>query len=421
MPRHSSTRSSLPRGSAVVTAASPAPASPAWHFALVCGVAILLCAVFKLPCLLYPPGEADEQIYWQLAENLAHRGEYTMRGSPLLPSLSNQIYDRPIFHHPPLFAAALVPFVRAGAPRAAVVVSWGGHFLVILAVALIARHVAIRQGAVDYLAARFWLPVLGVATDPLLAFVSRRLWIDSLLAGLIALACASVVLADGRHRRRWLAGAGVLLGLAGLAKLTALILVPVLVFFAIRGQAARTERLRSAAALLIPILVLVVPWLVVFYQQTGVVLPTWVKPDATLMEIYPFLRTAVERPWHYYLTTLLVIAPVLAITVWAALSNRSLWPERTFQLAAAWFVVFVVVQTILAADGYGFQMRHVAPASAAIYVVLLTALVQRESPVLVFLSSAAILVGTVTGAMHLLVPELDELLTLKTIGGLTLF
>jgi hypothetical protein len=27
----------------------------------------------------------------------------------------------------------------------------------------------------------------------------------------------------------------------------------------------------------------------------------------------------------------------------------------------------------------------------------------------------------VTGAMHLLVPELDELLTLQTIGGLTLF
>jgi hypothetical protein len=58
---------------------------------------------------------------------------------------------------------------------------------------------------------------------------------------------------------------------------------------------------------------------------------------------------------------------------------------------------------------------------APIYVLLLACLLQRERPVLVFLSAAAILVGTVTGAMHLLVPELDEMLTLQTIGGLTLF
>jgi 4-amino-4-deoxy-L-arabinose transferase-like glycosyltransferase len=388
----------------------------------VCAVAVLLCAALKLPCLLYPPAEADEQIYWQLAENLGRRGEYNLRGSPLLPSLSDHIYDRPVFHHPPLFAAALVPFVLADNQRGAVVVSWAGHFLAIIAVALIGREFALRLGAADYLAPRFWLPVLAVATDPLLTFVSRRLWIDSLLAGLVAIACAALVLAQGGRRRRlWLITSGALLGLAALAKLTALILLPVFLVFAMRHDGTWSARVRSALAVLVPVTVLVAPWLAVFYQHTGVLIPSWVKPDARLMEIYPFLRTAVERPWHYYLSTLLVIAPLTAIAAWAAVSQRALWSHPIFQFSAAWLVVFVAVQTLLGTDGYGFQMRHVAPAAAATYAIVLAALVQRDQPVLVFLSSAAFLVGTVTGAMHLLAPELDELLTLTTIGGLTLF
>jgi 4-amino-4-deoxy-L-arabinose transferase-like glycosyltransferase len=410
-----------PRTSSTAAAAD-APAHPArpWHFLLVCAVAVLLCAALKLPCLLYPPAEADEQIYWQLAENLGRRGEYTPRGSPLLSSLSDHIYDRPVFHHPPLFAAALVPFVLADNQRGAVMVSWAGHFLAIIAVAVIGRELALRHGAADYLAPRFWLPVLAVATDPLLAFVSRRLWIDSLLAGLVAIACAALVLAQG-DRRRWLIASGALLGLAALAKLTALILLPVFLVFAIRSEAPWPARALSALAVLVPVTVLVAPWLAVFYQQTGVLIPSWVKPDARLMELYPFLRTAVERPWHYYLSTLLVIAPLTAIAVWAAVAQRALWSQPIFQVSVAWLVVFVTIQTILGADGYGFQMRHVAPAAAAIYAIVLAALVQREQPVLVFLSGAAFLVGTVTGAMHLLAPELDELLTLTTIGGLTLF
>ena len=70
-------------------------------------------------------------------------------------------------------------------------------------------------------------------------FVSRRIWIDSLLSGLVALAVALLVIAqEGARLRPWgyaaqagtaLAASGVLLGLAGLWKLTALILLePVL-------------------------------------------------------------------------------------------------------------------------------------------------------------------------------------------------
>lgn len=66
---------------------------------------------------------------------------------------------------------------------------------------------------------------------------SRRLWIDSLLAGLVSLAVATVLLADGKRCRTVLAIGGAFLGLGALAKLTALVLVPVVLVAAIRRDA----------------------------------------------------------------------------------------------------------------------------------------------------------------------------------------
>ncbi len=398
-------------------AARRTPASR--HFILVCTVAVALSALLKLPALLSPPAEADEQIYWQLAERLSATGEYSLRGSPLLASLSPHVYDRPLFHHPPLFAAALVPFVWTASPGAAVLVSWTGHALAILAAAMIGRTLLQRRGREDeILTPAFSLPILGVAADPLLAFVSKRLWIDGLLAGLVAVSIAVAIAGMGTKRRFLLVLAGFLLGLAGLAKLTGLLVLPLLLVMALRGEQDWNGRARAAAALVLPVALLVVPWLAAFYYNTGVVLPSWVKPDEQLMSLYPFLRTAVERPWHYYLTTLIAISPAVMLLAWTAVAHRMIWRDPVFQLAAGWLLLIVLAQTLLALDGYGFQMRHIAPAVTALWVCLLCLLLERPRPVLQFLIGAAILLGTATASMHLLVPELDEMLTLGTVGRL---
>jgi hypothetical protein len=162
---------------------------------LFCCAAAAVCFFLKCPSLLYPRTEGDERIYWQLANNLAHNGDYSLRGSAVLKELSPHMYDRSLFHHPPLFPALLSLFVMAGMENAAVLVSWLGHVLAVLAVAIIGRHVLEQgsHGATEVAPYRlitapaFWLPVLGVAADPLLMFVSRRIWIDSLLSGLVAL------------------------------------------------------------------------------------------------------------------------------------------------------------------------------------------------------------------------------------------
>jgi 4-amino-4-deoxy-L-arabinose transferase-like glycosyltransferase len=392
------------------------------EFVLFCCAAVAVCLMLKCPSLMYPRTEGDERIYWQLAQNLAANGEYSLRGSPILRDVSRDMYDRPLFHHPPLFPALLSLFARADLEDAAVLVSWLGHALLVLAVAIAGWH-TLGRGAADrsIQSPAFWLPVLGVVADPLLMFVSRRIWIDSLLSGLVALSVAMLVSvegAEGGRRRMLLAAAGGLLGLAGLAKLTALVLLPVFALVCVRDEDTWSGRIASIALVLGAAGLFVIPWLVVFYLQYGVLVPSWVKPDARLMELYPFVRAAVERPWYYYAVKLVLVMPLALVAVWALVRERPLWTSRTVQIAVLWFGTIVVMLTWLGMGGYGFQMRHIAPAIGGLYVAVLVLLIDRERPLLQMVCSFAMLVGTVTGAMHLLAPQFDEIVSLARVAGL---
>jgi len=53
-----------------------------------------------------------------------------------------------------------------------------------------------------------------------------------------------------------------------------------------------------------------------------------------------------------------------------------------------------------------------------LYVVVLALLVDRDRPWLQMVCGFAMLVGTVTGAMHLLAPQFDEIVSLARVAGL---
>ncbi len=89
------------------------------RFGYAVGLAVLFIGfviALKLPSLAFDHDEPDEVVYWTVAEQLREHGVYTLRGSEVLPRLSARIYDRPLFHHPPLYPLLLVPFVAARAP-----------------------------------------------------------------------------------------------------------------------------------------------------------------------------------------------------------------------------------------------------------------------------------------------------------------
>jgi 4-amino-4-deoxy-L-arabinose transferase-like glycosyltransferase len=398
----------------------PSTRQPRRDFFLVVCAALFLCAFLKVPTLNYAHDETDELIYWQLATNLANDGPYSLAGSPLLNVLSRDVYDHTLFHHPPLFPALLVPFVWMGDKSHAIVVSWLGHMLAVIAVAMVGWH-ALRRAGSDRLVTSpsFWLPVLGVATDPVLQFISRKLWIDSLLAGLVAISLACLFIARGSQRRHLLlALSGLALGLAGLAKVSALLVLPIHVGAIFRREATWRGRLQSWLALGLPVALFVVPWCLLFYARCGVFLPPWVRPDPWLISHYAFLQAAVDRPWYYYLLKFPLLVPLVLVCLWQVVRDQRVMADPRIRLAAAWFIIVLAAITLTGIDGYGFQMRHVAPAAPAVYVIAILLLLQKDRPVMLLTSGVAIFAATVTGALYLLASGVSEIASLPEIARL---
>jgi 4-amino-4-deoxy-L-arabinose transferase-like glycosyltransferase len=372
--------------------------------------------ILKLPSLRFTHNEADEVVYWSVAQNLLENGVYTLRGAEITRRLSPAIYDRPLFHHPPLYPLLLTPFVALEAKGAAIVISWLGHLLCVLSVGIIGWALLDHgERAREIL----WLALLGVATDPLLVLVSRKLWIDALLAGLVALALALVWAAGvSQRRRQLLVLGGLVLGLAGLAKLPGLLGAPVAAMIVWGGGGTRRERLRDLLLVATPCAIVVVPWIVLFVATYGVPTPTWLKPDDYALRHYPFLAAAVGRPWYYYAAELALAVP--ASVAGLALSLRRTRGEGRYQLAAAaWLLIWLLAFTIQSVTGHGFLMRYIAPIAPAIYVMLLG--VGYRSSLIRPAIAILIAYGAIESTVYLLTERFDELVSFPELSGLLRF
>jgi 4-amino-4-deoxy-L-arabinose transferase-like glycosyltransferase len=378
---------------------------------------LLFCAfvvVLKLPSLRFVHAEPDEIVYWSVARNIVEHGKYTLRGATILSRLSPTIYDRPLFHHPPLYPALLTPFVVLKAQQASVVISWLGHLLCVAAVGIIG-WAALDRDHEDTL----WLALLGVASDPLLTHVSRKLWIDSLLAGLVALALALLWAARvSTRRRQLLVAGGLVLGLAGLAKLSGLLALPVAWVLVWGGAGSPRQKVRDLLYFAIPCALLVLPWLAFFFSTYGVLTPNWLEPNPEALRRYPFLAIALGRPWHYYTTKLVLAEPIFAIGIGLCLLRPR--NEGAARWAAlAWPLLWLVVTTIQSAGGYGFQMRYLAPLAPSLYAMMLRG--QPRGRFLRPVIALALTYGAMESTAYLVSERLDELLSLPELAGVIRF
>ncbi|HMP81324.1 MAG TPA: hypothetical protein PKA41_01305 [Verrucomicrobiota bacterium] len=387
------------------------------HFWLILTLIYVFCAILRLPSLTFPHTETDEQIFWHLALKIRSSGEYNLQGTEILTRVSPHIYDRPLFLHPPLYAVTLTPFTAWGSLKSAVAVSWLGHFLCILAVALIGRQLcSMTQSQLPEIL--LWLPVLGVAMDPFLIFLSGRLWADSLLAGLCAMSMALFFCArQSKRRTLCLVAGGVLFGLAALTKLPALVLTPVAIWLIVKPETGRRAIIRDLCLGGVPALLLVLPWFVTFYRTFGVLIPDWTRPDEWTLAQYPFVRAAVERSPLYYLVKLAAIQPLCVLCLGAYLFNRDLWKSAVALFPVVWFLLFLVVLSVLGMRGQGFQMRFLGPMFPAVYLMLYMILVRmrNEQPVALLLVVFCVIYGGITGA--LIISEDNEIMSILEMGG----
>ena len=403
--------------------ASVIPGPEARRRTVVTLVFIAFCVLLKLPTLGFPHNEGDEVIYWELTENLVSSGRYSLEGTEVLGRLSPHIYDRPLFHHPPLFALLLAPFVLIQSQSGAVVVSWLGHVLCIAGVALLGTAIAdYRKLPSRPLSTYFILPLLGVTLDPFLTFVSRKLWLDGVLAGLVTLSVALCFRSTQSKREGPLAiAAGATLGLAILVKISALVICPVLIFIVVyyARNWRQTGRLLLRGAL--TAIALVSPWFIVFYAEFGTLMPSWFYPDAWLIETNPFVRKIVTLPLYYYPVQLVLLQPLVLVLAFACVVGTREIDRRTARLALIWMGSFLLVMTLMGMRGLGYQTRYLSAAYPSMYVMLFSLRTEPDTVEVRWswlLALLCIIYAGINGALFLVIPEADEISSVLELLGI---
>ena len=385
------------------------------HFWKIVLAVIALAIFLKIPTLNLPHTEGDEIAFWHLANSWIRTGKYTDKGDNLAPYpayVDRFTRDMPV--HPPVFAALLLPFAKLQALNKAVIASWLGHILAILAVALIGRHVFRHSSEVSSaLSPLFWLPLLGSAIDPVMTWISGILWIDNLDAGFAALSVAFALMArDSRRPTLMWTLAGVLLGLGLLSKVTVAVIIPGLGYLIVLLPDNK-ERAKAAISCAAPALLLGLPWYLPLYLTMGeFIFPKMHLPPSVFQNApCPFCDISATRPvYYFFLKTGLTVPLILVCLGFLAVAfgkrdkegTLRKWADLLFPLV--WFLVVIMAATLTGS----FIMRRVNILFPAIYVMLYFLLLHFESAPLrkyksglLFLSVLAMIYAGIGGGYYL--------------------
>lgn len=378
---------------------SETAASPEGRRARVASVALAVIVVLAhLPFALEPHVEGDEAVLLFLAARLARApAEYHVRGaldgpaarrfvaetapaaapdrapapfaldrvellraSDGTPRYDPAIYARPMFFHPPLYPYALALARSIGRAAGPALLSATMHGATVGLTGILGA--TLGGSTVGVLAA------LLVAIDPISWLCGSRAWIDATLAALCTAAVLAAVRAAAIGSTRPAAAAGLVLGAACLAKLTAALALPGIAVVALVTRPR--VRARAVAAYTAGVAVCVGPWLALARIVNGEWLPA-TFPTAWQIEHYPYVAQAVARPTHFYATGLALVAPVLALAPLALLRLRR---EPWLWVPLTWAAGFGVPLTALGAAGLGFQLRYLAPAVPALCLLAAAAI-----------------------------------------------
>lgn len=407
-----------------------------WVIALAVGAA-------HLPSAFRPHFEGDEVVFTFLAERLAHEPlRYTLRGplsgaaaqrfindtwlhtatqgltpeqmalarrdfaaltraevlyepfsEPPAYAYAPDVYDTPMFFHPPIYpyalAAARVTLGSAGGPLLAA----GAAIVLIVLTGFLGR--AMFGAGAGLIAAAL------VALDPVSWMCAERVWIDGPLQAVVVAAVLSAwTFSRGPTPGRAALG-GALLGLACLTKFTAALVVPAIVVAALLSP--QRPRIRQVLIYLASAAALIVPWLIINRVYYGAWLPA-ARPTPWLLEKYEYVRMLVARPIHFYVSGLLIVSPVCAFAPFALAQLRR---RRTTLLPLAWAFSYLVALTALGAAGQGLQLRYLAPALPA-FALLVAATLATARWYWLALATLLAIAGAVGGAVTAAQPPAAE-------------
>ncbi len=393
------------------------PCKPNLRFAVVASAGCLAFAlIIKLPTLKYPVSNWDELIYLELSRHWLATGSYSLQGTELLERLPGSFYDHLIFHHPPGFSIALAPFILTKADQLAITLSWLGHALSLLAVAIVGYELMLRDKPRDFRRrCVFLLPLAATATDPLLNFISRKIWMDNLLTGATALALSLAWLSGRKEAwRLWLLAGGMFAAFACSLKVSGALALPLVAWLAIPYD--RRHLIQRLTVALLPASLALASWLLAFRVHSGAWFPSWMRPDEAFLRANPFVAASAGRSVPSYLFTAFACAPFFVVLLLSMPFCRFPFHTKLERASSVWILSMVALFALLGSSGFAKETRYLAPLIPVIGWLFYTRyeaetlnLAERNDQLFpIFL--LAIVAGAMLAGYYLLVPQYDEIL-----------
>lgn len=238
---------------------------------------------------------------------------------------------------------------------------------------------------------------------PLLLFCSTRILIDALFAFLVAFTVWSFLLASKSNQRSYFIFSGFIFGLSLLTKQLGILILLTCLYILFRDGFSK-QKLVFFIYFLFTAVLICSPWYIYFYKIYGTISPWWTKPSFELISIFPFLRMVVNRPWYFYVTYIILIAPVY---LFAFMNIVYVLKNKRINAEIIWALSFLIPLSILGINGWGFQTRFIVPAIPAL-AILSANVLDTENKWVGVLGVLLLILGSLTGILNSLIFRPEE-------------
>lgn len=319
---------------------------------------LLFALVIRIPALFIPHIENDEVIYQVLADKVSKNPfDYTLRNSPILQNLPKMNYDQPLFHRPPLFVYSLAIFKNLLGKHWGVLLSVLSAMLTMLVLFGIARELYNEKIA--------FLSAIVLSFCPLLLFCSTRILIDTLLTLLVTTTVWVFLKAIKKKSRPLFALAGLVMGLAILTKEPGVLVVLPCCFLLFR-EGIDKEKGACLFFFLGCAILTISPWYGWFFSVYKTFIPWWARIFPENIEMFPFIKMAVARPWYFYFQNITLAMPIY---IFGWINILVCLRKKRLGLELIWAFSFLFPLTLYGVMGQGYQTRYILPAIPALAIL----------------------------------------------------
>lgn len=235
------------------------------------------------------------------------------------------------------------------------------------------------------------------ALCPVFLHASTKIWIDSMLTVFVTACIYMALVASEKGKIIYHIFVGVLLAAAMMTKLTGFIIFPLILFMLLYKKIIKKNIAYTLAATLVAI-ILIFPWFYWQYRVFGTISFRWLKTNPQLLEMFPFTKMITERHFHFYITNLILVAPIYLFSLTSIVTGLRRGKRI---IESLWVLLFIGIFTYSGyVKNFGYITRYILPCTPALAILAAELIIKKNKIFLYAISAVFLGYGLLVGILN---------------------